>query len=78
MTNEAHPDLIALDVGRDVGTIEIILARLRADEIPVTVDPDLSSLSAMDEEAGFQLLVRDEDLEATLPVLRAAGIEAGE
>ena len=76
MTNEAHPDLIALDVGRDVGTIEIILARLRADEIPVTVDPDLSSLSALDEEAGFQLLVRDEDLEATLPVLRAAGIEA--
>ena len=78
MTNEAHPDLIALDVGRDVGTIEIILARLRADEIPVTVEPDLSSLSALDEEAGFQLLVRDEDLEATLPVLRAAGIEAGE
>jgi hypothetical protein len=78
MTNEAHPDLIALDVGRDVGTIEIILARLRADEIPVTVDPDLSSLSALDEEAGFQLLVRKEDLEATLPVLRAAGIEAGE
>ena len=78
MTNEAHPDLIALDVGRDVGTIEIILARLRADEIPVTVDPDLSSLSALDEEAGFQLLVRDEDLEATLPVLRADGIEAGE
>jgi len=76
MTNEAHPDLVALDVGRDVGTIEIILARLRADEIPVTVDPDLSSLSALDEEAGFQLLVRTEDLEATLPVLRAAGIEA--
>jgi hypothetical protein len=78
MTNEAHPDLVALDVGTDVGTIEVILARLRADGIPVTVDPDLSSLSALDEEAGgFQLLVRREDVEATLPVLRAAGIEAG-
>ena len=51
MTNEAYPDLVALDVGTDVGTIEVILARLRADGIPVTVDPDLSSLSALDEES---------------------------
>jgi hypothetical protein len=78
MTNEAHPDLVALDVGTDVGTIEIILARLRSDGIPVTVDPDLSSLSALDEESGFQLLVRSEDVEATRPVLRAAGIEVEE
>jgi hypothetical protein len=75
MTNEAHPDLVALGVGTDVGTIEVVLARLRSDGIPATVDPDLSSLSAVDEESGFQLLVRAEDVEATLPVLRAAGIE---
>jgi hypothetical protein len=76
MTNEGHPDLVALPLGTDVGTIEVILARLRADGIPVTVEPDLSSLAAMDEEAdGFHLLVQPEDVEAVAPVLEAAGIE---
>ena len=45
-----------------------------ADGIPVTVEPDLSSLSAVDEE-GFRLMVRAEDVPAVVPVLQAAGID---
>jgi hypothetical protein len=75
MTEAPHPDLVALDVGTDVGTIEVILARLQSDGIPATVEPDLSSLNALDEESGFRLLVHEDDVEATLPVLRAAGLE---
>jgi hypothetical protein len=76
MTDDAHQELVALPLGTDVGTIEVILARLRADEIPVTVEPDLSSLAALDEEAdGFHLLVHPDDVEAVQPVLDAAGIE---
>jgi hypothetical protein len=74
MTQAAHPDLVELPVGTDVGTIEVVLARLQGDGIPATVEPDLSSLASVDEE-GFRLMVRREDLDATLPVLRAAGIE---
>ena len=77
MTDESHPDLVALPVGTDVGTIEVILARLRADEIPVSVEPDLSSLAALDEEGtGFHLLVHPDDVEAVRPVIDAAGIES--
>ena len=74
MNDEPSPEVVALPIGVDVGTIEIILARLQSDGIPVTVEPDLSSLSAVDEE-GFRLLVRAEDVEAVAPVLEAAGID---
>jgi len=74
VTDETHPDLVALPVGTDVATIEIILLRLESDGFPVSVEPDLSSLSALDEE-GFRLLVQEEDVEAVRPVLRAAGID---
>ena len=74
MTNETNPDdVVELPIGTDVGAIEIILARLRSDGIEVTVEPDLSSLSAVDEE-GFRLMVRREDVPAVAPVLQAAGI----
>ena len=74
MTNANPDDVVALPLGTDVGSIEIILARLESDGIPVTVEPDLSSLSGVDEE-GFRLLVRTDDVEAVTPVLRAAGID---
>ena len=74
MSNEPSPDLVELPVGTDVGTIEVILARLQSDGIPASVEPDLSSLSALDEE-GFRLLVRADDVVAVEPVLRAAGID---
>jgi hypothetical protein len=74
MTDAAHPDIVELPVGTDVGTIEIVMARLQADGIVATVEPDLSSLSGADEE-GFRLIVHRDDLEAVLPVLKAAGIE---
>jgi hypothetical protein len=74
VTDETTPDDVAeLPVGTDVGTIEVVLARLTSDGIPVSVEPDLSSMSALDEE-GFRLLVRREDLPAVVPVLQAAGI----
>jgi len=38
------------------------------------VEPDLSSLSAVDEE-GFRLMVRAEDVAAVVPVLDAADID---
>ena len=74
MSDETSSDLVELPVGTDVGTIEIILARLQSDGIPATVEPDLSSLSAVDEE-GFRLMVRAEDVPAVVPVLQAAGID---
>jgi hypothetical protein len=74
VTNANPDDVVALPLGTDVGSIEIILARLESDGIPVTVEPDLSSLSGVDEE-GFRLLVRTDDVEAVTPVLRAAGID---
>jgi hypothetical protein len=77
MSDESVPDLVKLPVGTDVGTIEIILARLHSDGIPVSVEPDLSSLSAVDEE-GFRLMVRAEDVEAVMPVLQAADIDTAE
>ena len=77
VSNESPQDTVELSVGTDVGTIEIILARLRSDGIPVTVEPDLSSLSAVDEE-GFRLMVRAEDVPAVVPVLQAADIDTAE
>jgi hypothetical protein len=77
VSDDSLSDLVELPVGTDVGTIEIILARLRSDGIPVTVEPDLSSLSAVDEE-GFRLMVRTEDVPAVVPVLRAADIDVAE
>jgi hypothetical protein len=74
VSDESLPDLVELPVGTDVGTIEVIMARLQSDGIPVTVEPDLSSLSAVDEE-GFRLMVRAEDVPAVVPVLQAAGID---
>ena len=74
MSDESPSDLVELPVGTDVGTIEVILARLDSDGIPASVEPDLSSLSAVDEE-GFRLMVRAEDVPAVVPVLQAAGIE---
>jgi hypothetical protein len=74
VSNESIPDVVELPVGTDVGTIEVILARLQSDGIPVTVEPDLSSLSAVDEE-GFRLVVRTDDVVAVVPVLQAAGID---
>jgi hypothetical protein len=74
VSDESPSDLVELPVGTDVGTIEVILARLESDGIPASVEPDLSSLSAVDEE-GFRLLVRAEDVPAVMPVLRAAGID---
>jgi hypothetical protein len=74
VTNTNPDDLVALPLGTDVGSIEIILARLESDGIPVSVEPDLSSLSGVDEE-GFRLLVHPDDVEAVTPVLRAAGID---
>jgi hypothetical protein len=74
VTNATPDDLVALPIGTDVGSIEIILARLESDGIPATVQPDLSSLSAVDEE-GFRLLVHPDDVEAVTPVLEAAGID---
>jgi hypothetical protein len=74
VTNQTPPDVVELPVGTDVGTIEVILARLQSDGIPVDVVPDLSSLSAVDEE-GFRLVVRSDDVAAVAPVLRAAGID---
>ena len=74
MSDESPSDLVELPVGTDVGTIEVILARLESDGIPASVEPDLSSLSAVDEE-GFRLLVRAEDVPAVMPVLQAAGID---
>ena len=74
MSDESPSDLVELPVGTDVGTIEVILARLQSDGIPASVEPDLSSLSAVDEE-GFRLMVRAEDVPAVVPVLQAAGIE---
>jgi hypothetical protein len=74
VTNENPPDdVVELPVGTDAGVIEVILARLESDGIPVTVEPDLSSLSALDEE-GFRLLVNRDDVPAVVPVLQAAGI----
>jgi hypothetical protein len=67
-------DIVELPLGVDVGSIEIILLRLESDGIPVTVEPDLSSLSGVDEE-GFRLMARAEDVPAILPVLEAAGID---
>jgi hypothetical protein len=75
VSDESIPEMAELPVGTDVGTIEIILARLRSDGIPASVEPDLSSLSALDEE-GFRLMVRAEDVPAVMPVLQAAGIDA--
>ena len=43
----------------------------------MTVEPDLSSLSAVDEE-GFRLMVRAEDVPAVIPVLQAADIDTAE
>ena len=77
VSDESLQDTVELSVGTDVGTIEIILARLRSDGIPVTVEPDLSSLSAVDEE-GFRLMVRAEDVPAVIPVLQAADIDTAE
>lgn len=74
VSDESPHDTVELPVGTDVGTIEIILARLRSDGIPVTVEPDLSSLSAVDEE-GFRLMVRADDVPAVIPVLQAADID---
>ena len=74
VSDESLQETVELSVGTDVGTIEIILARLRSDGIPVTVEPDLSSLSAVDEE-GFRLMVRAEDVLAVIPVLQAADID---
>src|SRR3954453_13258703 len=74
VTDTSPQDLVQLPVGTDVGTIEVILARLQGDGIPATVEPDLSSLSALDEE-GFRLMVRAEDVPAVVPVLQAAGID---
>jgi hypothetical protein len=74
VTNETSPDFVALPIGTDVASIEIILLRLESDGIRVSVEPDLSSLSGVDEE-GFRLLVRPEDVEAVAPVLEAAGID---
>jgi hypothetical protein len=74
VTDTSPQDLVQLPVGTDVGTIEVILARLQGDGIPATVEPDLSSLSALDEE-GFRLMVRAEDVAAVVPVLQAAGID---
>ena len=75
VSDESLPDLVELSVGTDVGTIEVILARLQSDGIPATVEPDLSSLSAVDEEGGFRLMVRADDVPAVMPVLQAAGID---
>ena len=77
VSDDSPQDLVEVPIGTDVGTIEIILARLQSDGIPVTVQPDLSSLSAVDEE-GFRLLVRPEDLPAVAPVLQVAGIDVAE
>jgi hypothetical protein len=77
VSDESLPDLVELPVGTDVGTIEIILARLQSDGIPASVEPDLSSLSAVDEE-GFRLMVRSEDVPAVVPVLQVAGIDIAE
>jgi hypothetical protein len=74
VNHEPIPEVVELPIGFDVGTIEVILARLQSDGIPVTVEPDLSSLSAVDEE-GFRLLARADDVEAILPVLQAAGMD---
>jgi hypothetical protein len=77
VTDENQTELAELPVGTDVGTIEVILARLQADGIPVTIEPDLSSLSALDEESGFRLLAHPDDVAAIMPVLHAAGINPG-
>jgi hypothetical protein len=77
VSDTSLPDLVELPVGTDVGTIEIILARLQSDGIPASVEPDLSNLSAVDEE-GFRLMVRSEDVPAVVPVLQAAGIDPAE
>lgn len=74
VTDEPSPEVVELPIGVDVGTIEVILARLRSDGIPVTVEPDLSSLSGVDEE-GFRLMAQADDVPAILPVLEAAGID---
>jgi len=74
VSDESPQDTVEMPVGTDVGTIEIILARLQSDGIPATVEPDLSSLSAVDEE-GFRLMVRAEDVAAVVPVLDAADID---
>jgi hypothetical protein len=71
---DAHESPVEIALGYDLGTIEVVLARLRGDGIEVRLEPDELGM-VPDDEGGYRLLVHPGDLEAVRPVLLAAGLE---
>jgi hypothetical protein len=66
-------DVVEIPAGYDLGSIEVVLARLRGDGIEVRLEPDESGMIP-DDESGYRLLLHPADLEAARPVLEAADI----
>lgn len=70
---EAHESPVEIPVGYDLGSIEVVLARLRGDGIEVRLEPDELGM-VPDDAGGYRLLVHPDDVDAVRPVLDAAGI----
>jgi hypothetical protein len=71
---DTHEPPVELAVGYDLGAIEVLLARLRADGIEARLEPDDTGM-VVDDAGGYRLLLHPADLEAARPVLAAAGID---
>jgi hypothetical protein len=74
LEERGHPDVVEIPAGFDLGQLEVVLARLGGDGIPVRLEPDTTG-TIPDDPGGYRLLLRRNDLEAAAPVLRAAGID---
>jgi hypothetical protein len=74
MTHAEHPEPVELTVGYDLGTLEIVVARLESDGISARIEPDAVGM-VPDDSGGYRLLLHPADLEAARPVLESAGIE---
>jgi hypothetical protein len=74
LEERGHPDVVEIPVGFDLSELEVVLARLRGDGIPARLEPDDTAVIP-DDPDGYRILLCRSDLEAAVPVLRAAGIE---
>jgi hypothetical protein len=74
MVDESHEAPLEIPVGYDLGSIEVVLAHLRADGIEVRLEPSEVGM-VVDDAGGYRLLLHPQDLAAARPVLEAAGID---
>ncbi len=71
---ETETEVVEVPAGLDLGTLEVVLARLRSDGIPARVEPDLTGVIPDETDGGYRILLRRDDLEAARPVLETAEI----